>query len=350
MQSAPRPRLALARASAYWLVFLGSWGAACRASPGEPPQEEAPTPDDPIEASEGGARSPDAGGTRATSPELQGRLDDAGSSAASAGARAAAPCTGQLVTLAEIHAGRVRGNVTVALEDVVAGSQKFLVSEAKSGSCLWGAMVAHPTHVGRGSGLFVVSFGEPHADGERCRPGADGLPDDLEPGDRLAIVGQVDAYVPPECHGIAAAPQLRVEASCGVRRVARGEPPQPAALDLATADAIAAGTDAALLREWSGALVRLEHVSAREDPGDGDGVFPFGLMRVEETALEVHSRLYYFDLTEGGPRSPGKAPQFGYPLELVRVTGHIFLDYCSWVLAPRSRCLDMTPASRGCRQ
>ena len=131
-------------------------------------------------------------------------------------------------------------------------------------------------------------------------------------------------------------------------RESGGEPPQAAVLEPAAANDIAAGVDAGLLRDWSGALVRLENVSAKQDPADGDAVFPFGAIRLEQTGLEVHSRLYYFDLSEGGPRSASKAPRFAYPLALTSVSGHIFLDYCSWVLAPRSRCFDMDPPSEGC--
>jgi hypothetical protein len=264
------------------------------------------------------------------------------------GERGAAECGAQPVTLAEVHSGGVRSGVVVAVEPLVASSQKFLVSEAKSGSCLWGAMAAHPTHVGRGSGLFLVSFGEPHAAGEPCQPGTDGLPDDLEPGDRLAVSGTLDEYAPASCNGVAPAQQLRIDPACPATRQSRGEPPAAALLDVATADALATGTDAELLREWGGALVRLENMPLLADPEDADAVFPFGVMRLEPTVLEIHSRLYYFDLSEGGPRSPSKAPRFRFPLTLASVTGHIFLDYCTWALAPRSRCTDMDPPSDGC--
>ena len=68
----------------------------------------------------------------------------------------------------------------------------------------------------------------------------------------------------------------------------------------------------------------------------------------QQAALEVHSRLYYFDLSEGGPRDSGKAPHYGFPTAFQRLTGIVFLDYCTWVLAPRDRCADLAPASDGC--
>jgi hypothetical protein len=73
------------------------------------------------------------------------------------------------------------------------------------------------------------------------------------------------------------------------------------------------------------------------------------VIELEQTALQVHSRLYYFDLSEGGPRAAGKAPVFSYPTELASVTGVVFLDYCTWALGPRDRCLDLSPPSGGCR-
>jgi hypothetical protein len=95
--------------------------------------------------------------------------------------------------------------------------------------------------------------------------------------------------------------------------------------------------------------VRLDNASAVQDADDGDAVFPFGVLRLAETSLEVHSRLYYFDLSEGGPRASVKAPHYAYPTAFRGITGIVFLDYCSWVLAPRDRCADLSPPSASCR-
>lgn len=257
-------------------------------------------------------------------------------------------CGAERVTLDEIHSGRVRGTVAILVEPLVASSQKFLVSEAKSGSCLWGAFAAAPGRTGAGSGLFLVSYGAAHAEGEACVPGSDGLPDDLAPGDSLQVEGRLDEYVPSTCSGTAPAQQLRIDAACPARRGAAQAPPEAAVLEPALADRLAAGKDAQLLRDWSGALVQLEAVSALQDADDGDAVFPFGVIRLQQTALEVHSRLYYFDLSEGGPRASAKAPHFSFPAAFQRLRGVVFLDYCTWVLAPRERCQDLSPPSEGC--
>src|SRR5437870_13230260 len=80
------------------------------------------------------------------------------------------------------------------------------------------------------SGLFLVSFGAPHADGEACAPGADGLPDDLAPGDSLQVQGKLENYVPTACSGTAPAPQLVIDAACPVRRASGGGAPTPASI------------------------------------------------------------------------------------------------------------------------
>jgi hypothetical protein len=257
-------------------------------------------------------------------------------------------CGAERVTLEELHSGRVRDSVPVAVGPLVASSQKFLVSEAKSGSCLWGAFAADPVLTGAGSGLFLVSYGATHAEGEACAAGSDGLPDDLKPGDTLQVEGRLDSYVPSTCGGTAPAPQLRIDAACPARRGAHSKPPEAVLLERGLADRLAAGKDVDLLRQWSGALVQLSDVAALQDTDDGDAVLPFGVIRLQQTALEVHSRLYYFDLSEGGPRDSGKAPRYGFPTAFQRLTGVVFLDYCTWVLAPRDRCADLAPASEGC--
>lgn len=333
---------------------MGVWVAlaACR-----PAAEEAYPLDEETEAAEGGrsvgAETPNEGAAGGTSTRRAVNGVEASESASDAAGGAGdgalgEGCGAERVTLEEIHSGRVRDSVAVAVGPLVASSQKFLVSEAKSGSCLWGAFAAAPAGSGAGAGLFLVSYGAPHAADVACAPGSDGLPDDLRPGDSLEVEGRLDEYAPAACDGTAPAPQLRIDAACPARRGAPAALPEPAPLDPALADRLAAGNDAQLLREWGGALVRLDRVSAVQDADDGDAVFPFGVVRLEQTALEVHSRLFYFDLSGGGPRDAGKAPRYRFPTAFGGVTGVVFLDYCTWVLAPRDRCADLSPPSDGC--
>lgn len=325
---------------------------ACRGGAGEAyPIDESEASGEPPSGAAVKPSRESAGGGAATRGDVASAAAGDSASVAAGGAAEgdfAEGCGAERVTLDEIHSGRVRGNVAVALGPLVASSQKFLVSEAKSGSCLWGAFAAEPGRRGAGSGLFLVSFGAPHAEGEACAPGSDGLPDDLRPGDSLQVEGRLDEYAPAACDGTAPAPQLRIDAACPARRGAPTDPPEAAIVEPELANRLAAGKDAQLLREWSGALVRLDHVSALRDADDGDAVFQFGVIRLEQSALEVHSRLYYFDLSAGGPRDASKAPRYGFPAAFGSVTGVVFLDYCTWVLAPRDRCADLSPPSEGC--
>ena len=336
----------------YWLGFLVTL-AACRGAAGEavPFDEETELADG--APSDAGAKAPKEGASGGGPTRGAVESGDAGESASVAGGGAgdgdlSEGCGAQRVTLDEIHSGRVRGGVAVAVGPLVASSQKFLVSEAKSGSCLWGAFAAAPALSGAGSGLFLVSYGAPHAEGEACTPGSDGLPDDVRPGDGLEVEGRLDEYAPAACTGTAPAQQLRIDAACPARRSVPTDPPEAAVIEPALADRLAAGKDAQLLRSFSGALVRLDGVAALQDADDGDAVFPFGVIRLQETALEVRSRLYYFDLSAGGPRDAGKAPRYRFPTAFGSVTGVMFLDYCTWVLAPRDRCADLSPPSEGC--
>ncbi|HVY31719.1 MAG TPA: hypothetical protein VHB79_34525 [Polyangiaceae bacterium] len=334
------------KTGAGWLILVA---VACRAEPGLSGRSEYDA-DTPAEAGATVERNGAAAGSMGGKPFVSAGSADGIESAGAAGtdgAPASGDCSAQSVTLAEIHAGRVRSGVKVEVEGLVASSQKFLVSEAKSGSCLWGAFAADARQVGANSGLFLVSFGAPHAEDEACQSGGDGLPDDLAPGDLLRVSGKLDEYAPSACSNVAAAQQLLIDATCPLVHDGAQAPPEAAVLDTALADRLAAGQDVELLRQWGGALVRLEGVSAQRDE-DGDAVFPFGVVRLTETSLEVHSRLYYFDLSEGGPRAAGKSPHYAYPTTFGALTGVVFLDYCSWSLAPRDRCRDLVPASSGC--
>ncbi|HKY35639.1 MAG TPA: hypothetical protein VJN18_06870 [Polyangiaceae bacterium] len=329
-----------------WLLGLGLAIAlgGCR-DVALPPGRE------PFEAdAESAPEQPDSGPSRADAPEGGASPVSQPVTDAPVGGATEAPsdCHAEPVTLEEVHAGRVRPGLAVSLGELRATSQKFLLSEAKSGSCLWGAFVADPERSGAGSGLLLVSFGVPHDEGNACQPGSDGLPDDLAPGDRLEVQGFLDEYAPASCPEVVAAWQLRVDVACPVRRVGSAGAPEPLPIDLELADRLAAGRDRELLRAWGGALVRLGDVSARQDPEDLDAVFPFGVIELQQSALSVHSRLYYFDLSQGGPRAPGKAPVLSYPTRFDHVSGVVFLDYCTWALGPRDPCRDLLPPSRHC--
>lgn len=326
------------------LVLLSS---ACRIEPlggrpfnGSEPNDETPA--------SGGASSPGGGGGTLAGSRT---LPEAGVSGLGAGGADDEPprgaCDAQSVELDEIRSGAVISSVAVTLV-ATATSQKYLVSQTSSGSCLWGAFVGDEAAAEEPRGVLVVSYGPEATGDERCAPGGDALPDALEPGDRLRVVGRASSFAPSTCGGTVAAPQLIADARCAVELLGHAEPPEPIALPRGVANALARGDDPELVRRWAGGLVRLEDVSALPNEGGDGAVRPYGVVALAETELEVHADIEYGDLSAGGPRDPSKGLDFPYPTTFRSVTGLVLLDYCDYALAPRSRCLDFDPPSVGC--
>jgi hypothetical protein len=256
-------------------------------------------------------------------------------------------CSAQPVTFEEIGSGSVRSNVKVQVS-ATATSQKFLLSHTRSGGCLFAAFLGIEPDATGPRGLLLVSYGDDAPEDEPCLTGIDGIPDDLAPGDVLTAVGYLSSYAPPGCSAVPSA-QLMVDATCPLERTGRTTAPEPFTLSLDQANAVAQGSDQSVLRAFAGGLVRLENVTARR-PADGNGsVGPYGVVQLNETRLELHNDLEYGDLTLGGPGDPEKSLSFPYPQSFASVTGLVYLDYCTWSLAPRSRCADFSPPSGNCR-
>jgi hypothetical protein len=261
----------------------------------------------------------------------------------------AGECDAQAVTLDEIRSDLVLPGLAVALVGR-ATSQKFLVSQTDAGSCLWGAFVGDdPTSEGP-RGVLVVSYGSEALASAPCASGTDAIPDDLLPGDGVRVVGRASSFAPASCDGVVAAPQMIADARCPIERLERTSPPEPFSLPLDVADELARGVDPVLVRRHAGGLVRLENVSALPNEAGDGAVRPYGVIALGETALEVHGDIEYADLTEGGPRDAEKTFAFPYPTDFRSITGLVYLDYCTYSLAPRRRCEDFDPKSLGCAE
>ncbi len=337
----------------------GSHGAAVEPGDGSPAGLDAMVGsagagrDAGVTASSGGAGT-NAGGGAPTGASARGGASSAGGDpgafedAAAGGEGAVVYCDAQPVTFDEIRRGEVRLGARAAI-DAVATSQKFLVSHASSGSCLFGAYVGADAGDDGPRGFLLVSYGDEALDGDPCVPGSDGIPDEVRPGDRVTAAGRFSSYAPSSCSGTVASPQLLVEASCPVTLGGHGEPPSAVPLSRADADHLAAGDDAAFVQRWAGGLVRLTDVNGLPDDGGEDVVGPYGVIRFAETALPLTNDVGYGDLSLGGPGDPQKSLSFPYPTHFVSVTGIVHLDYCAWSLAPRERCVNIDPPSTGCR-
>jgi hypothetical protein len=256
-------------------------------------------------------------------------------------------CDAQLVSFDELRSGAVRLGARVAV-DAVATSQKFLLSHASSGGCLFGAYVGVAPVESEPRGLLLVSYGEDARSDLPCPTGTDGIPDDLEPGDRVTAAGRYSSYAPSRCDAVAPSPQLLVDTACPLAVAAAGEPLDAVTLPFDVADALALGADEGLLRRYSGGLVRLEGVSGLANE-EGTGIVgSYGVIRLVETRLPLTNDIGYGDLTLSGPADPNKSLSFPHPTTFASVTGVVHLDYCAWSLAPRDRCADLEPGSRGC--
>jgi hypothetical protein len=323
---------------------------ACRVepTPGLPfsaPEDDEPTVAQPDEPSVGRGGTEGATGGRGETPSSPPSADAGG-----AGAEKEPPagdCDAQDVLLDEIRAGIVLPSVPVALV-ATATSQKFLVSETDAGSCLWGVFVGGDAIAGEPRGVLVVSYGAEAPGDERCAAGTDAITDDIEPGDSVRVVGRASSFVPSSCTGIVAAPQLIADARCPFERVGRANEVEPVTLPFDVADELARGGDPELVRRFAGGLVRLANVSALpNETGDG-AVRPYGVLALAETELEVHADIEYGDLSAGGPRDASKSLDISFPAEFRSITGLVYLDYCTFALAPRRRCGDFDPPTSAC--
>lgn len=275
-----------------------------------------------------------------------GAKAERGASSSGAGASPPVVCDAQSVTFDELRAGSVRDDVKVRL-DAVATSQKFLVSHTKAGRCLFGAFVGTEPATDGPRGLLAISYGLDASEDEPCATGHDAIPDDLAPGDVVTSVGYVSAYAPPTC-SVTPSLQLMVDVGCPISRAGRRVLPAPYDITFDEASDLARGVDALLVRRFAGGLVRVQGLhTLRADDGEGS-VAPYGVVRFAETALELHNKLEYGDLTLGGPGDPAKSLAIPYPAAFESVTGFVYLDYCTWALTPRSACTGLEPPTEGC--
>ncbi len=302
----------------------------------------------------GGTAGTGTGGTAGTG--TGGTGGGTGGTAGSGGTTDGGGCTpGTKASIHDIDTGTVGLSQDVELTDVVATSQKFLVSESKtSGSCLWAVFATDggQTTVGESTSMMIYSYSTPAstADGGvgPC-PTDDGIPSAIKPGDTLHVFGQTDSHAPSAGSSCPTPPQgelqLRVFKDCPITITGSATVPAPHVLDTATANAIAAGTDTATLAKWGGALVELDNATA--DAVDGGGVVgPFGVITFSNYDLEAHDKIMYYDVKD--PKNSANGWVYGSATTFSKIVGIAYLDYCTWSINPRNKCTDLTPKSDDC--
>lgn len=238
-------------------------------------------------------------------------------------------CTalGAWATVQDVAMGTSATGSHVWIDGAVAESPMVLTYKSGGGNCLWAVFVRDPSQP---YATMVISYGDP-------APAADGgfgdcpatgtiFPDNVAPGDKLVITGDVSPYAPSGC---TATKQVQVNA-CSVTRTSTGS--APTAVTVQPADIVSGAA------QYQGLLVKVENVDAEMWP-DAGTIGPYGSIKLTGSGLEVHDKFYY--------REDG-APMFGDNQHFASITGIVHLDYCTWVLQPVDKCKDFSPKSTDC--
>jgi hypothetical protein len=309
-------------------------------------------------AGTGGSGTGGTGGTGATAGTGGSGTGGTGATAGTGGSggKDAGVCTpGTAASINDIDTGKVGIGQYVQLTDVVATSQKFLTYKSKTkGSCLWAVFATDggQTTEGESTSIMIVSYGDNAVTTDAgtagpCKTGTDAIPDDVKPGDKLDIMaGKTDQYAPSTCTGgTVGAMQLSVLPKCPITKNGTATPPAPYVLDTTTANAIAAGTDATTLAKWGGALVELDGaVSVAGDGGSPIG--NYGDISFSNYDLMAADTIFYKDVTD--PGNSANAWQYASAPTFSKIVGLIYLNYCTYEIAPRDKCTDVTPKSDDC--
>jgi hypothetical protein len=223
-----------------------------------------------------------------------------------------------LTTVAKSVQVKVSGTAT---------TKKFLVNFSKTtGACQWAVFIRGASDA---YGLMVYSFGANTNGGwSDCPIGTDTIPEGIMPGDELTVTGKTVHYAPTSCT-VPPSPQIQVDA-CQVDKTGSGSVPTP--ILVSNPDDLTTGNPL-----YQGNLVQLTNVDAQN--WDAGTVGPYGIIRLVGTSLEIHDMFYYPD--QG-------APQFGPSQHFNKIVGINHLDYCTWALQPRDKCLDLDPKSLDC--
>ncbi|APR86742.1 hypothetical protein A7982_12091 [Minicystis rosea] len=272
-------------------------------------------------------------------------------------------------TIEDITTNKVGLNTLVKLSGVVAMSSKFLVVSNDT-SCLWGVMLSAPglTETAKNTGIVAVSYGTKPAyndagKGPYCPTiqkgdaAGDGFPDDVKPGDVLDVVGKVGSYIPSTCGAAGetaiAGLQLTNIFPGDVTRTSTGGPvPTPHALASDEVTKLAAQTDMAFYRAWSGVKVRLEDVKPQPVTGPDGGLSvtgDFGVITLQDSNVKVGDKLYYHALLNSLKDPCHMGPHYADTnVTFTHIDGFVYLNYCTWDLEPTNRCVDLAPPSDDC--
>lgn len=265
-------------------------------------------------------------------------------------------------TISEITKGDIGPGIDVKVSGVVAMSQKFLVSKSSTGSCLWGVFLSAPdlTTTEAYSGILALSYGfqaEIPEGGDKAYcprlgidPAGDKLPDDVQPGDVLTLIGETDNFLLSNCAGEengSEVPQRQLSKVCSAEKTGTAAVPAAAVISGDEVEDLSSAVKADFHDKWGGVKVAIEDVSAA--PVDGESVLgDFGIITLDE-GLEVGDKLYYRgyfadDVCKEGPVFTTSEESFTWNT----IEGFSYLNYCTWGLQPNDKCSDFDPQSADC--
>jgi hypothetical protein len=272
-------------------------------------------------------------------------------------------------------------NARVRVRGLVATTKKYLVTQSKSGSCLWGFFATTPGATTQEYGsIQVIAYGDEASNvglgGGSGAGGSSGavrcptapekagpIPQDIKPGDLVDVVGYNDSFIPPGDNGcgngtnpVLAEGQRQLE-NATVTLVGTGAVPAPKEfttkeeLDLLSNSTVANE----LFSKWGGGLVKLSG-SFSIDPakfppsppaGTANCAAPFGDLIFTETTLVANNNILFGDLSGGGPRdSATKRLPHTKDTVFTSITGVYTPDFCTWAVSARGP-EDILPAATG---
>lgn len=338
-----------------------------------------------------------AGGSGAGGRSAGGAGDGPGAGAATAesggGGAAGDRPAARVATIEEITTGVVASGTRVALEGVVAMSQKFFLDDTRSGECLWGVFLSSPglEETAPHSGILAISRSEALTDAEGklvcprldSASAGDPFPDDVAPGDVLDVIGETAYFSssscrdtcgdlrcePPEDAGscrqdCGATPELIPQSAVGqyqierisrVTRTGRVVPPAPHVLTTAEALKLSSPDEADFHHAWGGVKVRLQGAFApvlrTGSTGEPSVAVSYGnihlyLQDLPGGYVQVGNKLYYIG---GSQDACHRGPVYSdVNTVFTRVDGFVYNSFCIWSLQPTNKCTDIDPPSEDC--
>jgi hypothetical protein len=260
--------------------------------------------------------------------------------------------------ISDISTGKV-GKVEVKLTGVVAMSKKLLISQSKtSGNCLWGVFISEPglAETAPNSGILALGKGKNAAIGDAgtatCPPDTDPFPAGTAPGDVLDVVGTSDSYITTtgskpcgSTMGDSLIAMFQLSNVSSATKTGTAMVPKPHVLTDAELTSFAGQMDKAFYDQWGGTRVAAQGVTATAPMGSTSIIGAFGVITLDSNAVGIADKLYY---VKGGGTC-NSAPSYAATMvKFDEIDGFVYLDYCTWHLAPDNKCADFKPISEDC--